>query len=337
MSDDSLSLQVIDGLSRELSARINNSLNNLKEDKDAYSPATWKMVNHCWGRWATFCRESGYLPLPVDIELLRTYLTRLFETLAASSVDAHLSAINFVQRNADLPSVTADSRVSLLMRRLRRDAVARRETTQQAIPLRLNDLRLVEVLYKSRDKMQLRRDITVLVTAYHTLLRESELARLRVCDISEGEQGTGIVYIAETKTNKSGQAEYRPLSRWGYRIVCEWIELAGLAGDDYLFCKVNRYGQPVKVTQPLSGVAIDAIFRRAYLALEGVPKEKERYSTWTGHSARVGAALDMAADGATTAQIMQAGGWAHENMVARYTRRAELADSAMIRLTRDLT
>ncbi len=41
---------------------------------------------------------------------------------------------------------------------------------------------------------------------------------------------------------------------------------------------------------------------------------------WSGHSARVGAARDMARAGVSIPEIMQAGGWTNVNIVMNYIR-----------------
>lgn len=324
---------LITGLTRELSHKISTNLLALEADKAAYSPATMSMVNHCWERWLDYCKESSINPLPVDIDLLRGYLRRLSRTLCVSSITSHLHAINFIQRNADLPSLTQNERITRLLKILRKEAVEKRETIDQALPMRLGDLRLLVALYDDKAVLQKQRDIALLVVAYHTLLREAEVSRLKVADIQDGEKGTGAVFVGRTKTSLSAEGEYRALSRWGLRIVRDWIAAANLEPDDYLFCKVSKDNKPIKATKPITGVAIDGIFRRAYLALGNEPLDTPRYATWTGHSARVGAALDMAANGIPVHQIMQAGGWKSPSMVMRYIRKLELADSAMIRLT----
>ncbi|WP_370554252.1 tyrosine-type recombinase/integrase [Edwardsiella tarda] len=323
----------INGLSQELSAKIATSLNELKSDERAYSAATWSMVRHCWGHWTLYCGRRACVPLPVNTSILRDYLLELSQSLAVNSVEAHLTAINFVQRNADLPSVTREGKITRAMRIIRRLAAERRETARQAIPMRFDDLRLLVLLYRGSDRLIKLRDMALLVTAYHTLLREAEVTRLKVRDIEDGEASTGAVYVAQTKTNVSGEAEYRVLSDWGLKIVRDWIKAAELSPDDYLFCKVNKHNQAVKVEKPLSGVSVDSIFARAYLALGNEPKDTDRYTVWSGHSARVGAALDLAASGASIPQIMQAGGWKSSNTVMGYIRRISLTDNPILKLT----
>ncbi|WP_336885691.1 hypothetical protein [Xenorhabdus sp. Sc-CR9] len=59
---------------------------------------------------------------------------------------------------------------------------------------------------------------------------------------------------------------------------------------------------------------------------------KGRYATWTGHSARVGAAQDMTEAGYGLAQIMHEGTWKKPETVLGYIRNIEAQKSVMIDL-----
>lgn len=73
---------------------------------------------------------------------------------------------------------------------------------------------------------------------------------------------------------------------------------------------------------------VENIFAKAWMELDlerlGIPR-------WSGHSARVGASQDLAADGYNTLEIMQAGRWTSERMVIRYCRDILAGESAMAR------
>lgn len=60
----------------------------------------------------------------------------------------------------------------------------------------------------------------------------------------------------------------------------------------------------------------------------------QRYG-WSGHSARVGAARDMARAGVSIPEIMQAGGWTNVNIVMNYIRNLDSETGAMVRLLED--
>ncbi len=60
-----------------------------------------------------------------------------------------------------------------------------------------------------------------------------------------------------------------------------------------------------------------------------------RGTGWSGHSARVGAARDMARAGVSIPEIMQAGGWTNVNIVMNYIRNLDSETGAMVRLLED--
>jgi hypothetical protein len=85
----------------------------------------------------------------------------------------------------------------------------------------------------------------------------------------------------------------------------------------------------------MSAPCLEDIYRRARQAAgETKPLEtnKGRYASWSGHSARVGAAQDMARKGISIAQIMQEGTWTQTQTVMRYIRMVEAHRGAMVTL-----
>lgn len=80
---------------------------------------------------------------------------------------------------------------------------------------------------------------------------------------------------------------------------------------------------------------LELIFSAAWKAVHGEKlaiENKGRYTTWTGHSARVGAAQDMTENGYSLAQIMHEGTWRKAETVLGYIRNIEAKNSVMIDL-----
>lgn len=59
---------------------------------------------------------------------------------------------------------------------------------------------------------------------------------------------------------------------------------------------------------------------------------KNHYCRWSGHSIRVGAAINMAPKKYSTAQIMQEGTWKKAETVMRYIRHIDAHAGAMVDL-----
>ena len=75
----------------------------------------------------------------------------------------------------------------------------------------------------------------------------------------------------------------------------------------------------------LSAEAVRAIFRRRAAAVDAIT------GSVSGHSFRVGSAQDLARDGASIAELQQAGGWKSESMPGRYVKRETAARGPVAR------
>nr|WP_233341613.1 tyrosine-type recombinase/integrase [Escherichia coli]UGK56231.1 hypothetical protein [Escherichia coli]UGK56623.1 hypothetical protein [Escherichia coli] len=56
---------------------------------------------------------------------------------------------------------------------------------------------------------------------------------------------------------------------------------------------------------------------------------------WTGHSVRVGGAIELANAGYTHLQIMEMGNWSNPEMVSRYIRNIDAGKKAMTKFMRE--
>lgn len=125
----------------------------------------------------------------------------------------------------------------------------------------------------------------MILVAYDTGARRSELEALAVANLTFDDDGSGTVLIATSKTDQEGQGSIRYLSQQTIRAVREWLDASRVA-DGPLFRSVPRIGTEPK---PLDGDAIYRIFRamarRAGIDLASVG----------GHSLRVGMAQDTVA------------------------------------------
>lgn len=144
--------------------------------------------------------------------------------------------------------------------------------------------------------------------------------------------------MSYTKTIVQTGGLIKSLSSQSSRRLSEWLSVSGISTepDAFLFCPVHRSGSAtLSLTRPLSTPAIEFIFTQAWRTIgtaEIITPNKGRYVTWTGHSARVGAAQDMASRGYAVAQIMQEGTWKKPETLMRYIRNLQAHEGAMVDL-----
>lgn len=331
------------GVNRNLPVQVANGdiieqLQAFVQDKEAFSTNTWRQllsVMRLCNRWAS---EHGRCFLPMSETDLRDYLTYLqVNGRASSTISTHASLIAMLHRNAGLVPPTSSPVISRAMKKINRVAVITGERTGQAIPFRYQDLMKLDVLWMQSKQLRELRNLAFLHVAYSTLLRVSELARLRVGDISRSEDGRIILDVGWTKTIVQTGGLIKALSALSTERLTEWLSVAGLweQPDAFLFCPVHRSNKAtLSVHKPLSLPALETIFEEAWrVAGHGQPRaNKNRYLGWSGHSARVGAAQDLARHGYSVAQIMQEGTWKKPETLMRYIRNVDAHNGAMIDL-----
>jgi integrase len=154
--------------------------------------------------------------------------------------------------------------------------------------------------------MRADRERAMLCVAYETMARRSELVALEVRDIEFLPNGTGQALIRRGKADAEWQGRVAYLSRETVRWLTVWLEHAKIE-EGALFRRLVGSG---KIGGALNPGRIAPIFKRVAQWI-GMP---ERFvAEVSGHSTRVGAALDI-----DLAAITQAGGWKSTRMPLQY-------------------
>lgn len=307
---------------------VANNLRKFLTDKAAYSENTFRDLLAVIRKWAVWCNDRDAAYLPIDPDLAREYFIEMHECeLASSTIDKHYAMMNMLCREAGLPGLKDNNDLKRALKMIRRESVMKGERTGQAIPFRLQDLHLLDHLMGKSDKLADQRNLAFLFVAYNTLTRLSEISRIRVRDLEIRENGHVVIDLSHTKTIVTAAGVVKHLSKVAARQLLHWLTLSGLADkpDAIVFGPVRHNNTAGVSDKPMSAPATEKIFKDAWDLLGKQPENgnKGRYTKWSGHSARVGAAIDMAERDATMTQIMQEGTWRDPQTVMRYLRRSE--------------
>ncbi|MXP61343.1 tyrosine-type recombinase/integrase [Pantoea sp. Taur] len=318
---------------------IAERLREFVQDREAFSDNTWNQllsVMRIGSRWAD---EHGRSFLPMSPADLRDYLLWLQASgRASSTISTHAALISMLHRNAGLVPPNRSPQVFRAVKKINRTAVIAGERAGQAVPFRIGDLLSLDARWSDSERLQELRDLTFLHVAYATLLRISELGRLRVRDISRAPDGRIVLDVAWTKTIVMTGGLIKGLGDLSSQRLTEWLTVSGLIAepDAFIFSPVHRTNRArVEAKRPLSTRALEDIFARAWQeagAGQDMKPNKNRYRGWSGHSTRVGAAIDMATKKYSTAQIMQEGTWKKAETVMRYIRHVDAHAGAMVDL-----
>ncbi|QGY32507.1 tyrosine-type recombinase/integrase [Pantoea cypripedii] len=316
---------------------IADRLREFVRDREAFSSNTWNQllsVMRICSRWAA---EHGRCFLPMSPADLRDYLHNLQSIgRASSTIGTHAALISMLHRNAGLVPPGTSPLIFRAVKKINRTAVISGERAGQAIPFRIGDLLTLDRKWTGSSRLMQIRDLAFLHVAYATLLRLSELGRLRVRDVARAADGRIILDVAWTKTIVMTGGLIKALGELSSQRLTEWLTISGLISepDAFIFGPVHRSNKATVITaEPLSTRALEDIFIRAWREAgpeHGARPNKNRYRGWTGHSTRVGAAVDMAAKKYSTAQIMQEGTWKKPETVMRYIRHVDAHSGAMV-------
>ena len=169
------------------------------------------------------------------------------------------------------------------------------------------------------------RDAALLAVASDGLLRVSEVAALDVGDVQAEADGSGRLFVGESKTDQEGQGAVLYLGALTVTRVNAWLAAAGHQ-DGPLFRRVRRGGRVEG--DPGRRLSVNAIrqiirSRAAAVGIEG------RVS---GHSLRVGGAQSLAAGGTSLVEMQTAGRWQSPAMPGHYARGQLAARGAVARV-----
>ena len=321
---------------------IDNLLKRFYEDKDRYRTNSWKALDYLWNTFVNWCQNKNYTPIPASAFVVEQFFATEENKYKANTLALFLWAISTIHRAAGVPNPTDTELAKHRLKSIRKRKVEKAEFTEQVSAFRENHLELLIGDWRNSNKSILRRDLALLCTSYETLLRESELTRIKFEHITINSKGCAVITIPVTKTNHSGNPDVVTVSPQCTHIISEYLECVGLdfEGSNYLFKRLHANGSllnesflnGLKPVKPITGKTVDYIFGKAWDHLtttyQGLMRNVPK---WSGHSARVGACQDLLQSGYNPLQVQQAGRWSSIEMVYRYGRDILSEESAMFR------
>jgi len=277
----------------------------------AYAPSTLRAYRADFNHFIHFCRDRNANALPSHPKLVVQYICKLTDSGRSSAsirrVLCGLSAIHKLNRFDD---PTKDPDVALEMRRMHRK-LGRSSNQARGI----NADTLEKMLSATDDSIRGIRDRALLLLAYDTLCRRSELVSLQVNDVKINSKNgieTSSILLRKSKTDQDSAGKWLHLNQRAHRALMEWMKELP-KGQEYLVVGIDRGGR-ISLSSLGSG-QVNRIYKRIArdagldkLTIEGI----------SGHSMRVGAAQDLLNSGASMPIIMQRGRWSKTDTVMRY-------------------
>ena len=283
-------------------------LKTLIKIEGAYAPSTIRAYKSNFEKFMEFCDNEGVKALPAERVNVASYIQHLAESkLRSASIRIAVASISAMHRLNEVYDPTTHPDVKIEMRRMHRKLG---RESQQAEGI--NSALLRQMINATDDSLMGIRDRALLLTAYDTMCRRSELVSLSMKDLIINHQDLSLkIKLRRSKTDQDGLGRWLHLSKEAQAAILSWVDVANIV-EGKLFRGVI-HGQ--RIADNLSASQINRIFKR--LARKS-KADRSVVKHISGHSMRVGAAQDLLISGASLPMIMQRGRWSKADTVMRY-------------------
>jgi site-specific recombinase XerD len=283
-------------------------IKTVEKIEGAYAPSTIRAYRSNFEVFIKYCDENNFTALPANPETVAQYIRRLSDGhLKSSSIKIAVASIAAIHNLNSIIDPTRHPDVKIEMRRMYR-ILGRHAKQAYGINKDLLD-KMVAVTDHSLRGI---RDRAILLVAYDSLCRRSELVSLEFEDLVFNSNDESLkLKLRKSKTDPHGIGKNLYLSDEAQNALKEWINKSKISsGKIFRAITANR-----KIKGSLSSSHIGRIFkRRAYESK--VDQKIIKYIS--SHSARVGAAQDLLASGASLPILMTRGRWTKTDTVMRY-------------------
>ena len=298
--------------SSELNFKARAALAETLERIDgAYAPASIRAYKADFNELIHFCDEEEEGALPTHPQTIANFIVKMSNGKRSSAsirrAVAGIATIHKLNRHQD---PTKDPDVVLEMRRMHRKLG--RSSNQAGS---INADTLDRLLLATDDSIRGIRDRALLLVAYDTLCRRSELVSLQVKDVKINMKNgikTSSILLRKSKTDQDSTGKWLHLSPRAHLALVEWMKELP-EGQENLIVGIDRGGRISRSS--LNSGQVNRIYKQIArdagldeLVIEGI----------SGHSMRVGAAQDLLNSGASMPIIMQRGRWSKTDTVMRY-------------------
>ena len=277
----------------------------------AYAPSTIRAYRADFNDFIHFCHDRNANTLPAQPVLVVQYICKLTDSgRSSASIRRALCGLSAIHRLNRFEDPTKDPDVTLEMRRMHRKLG---RSSKQAGGINADTLE--KLLLATEDSIRGIRDRALLIVAYDTLCRRSELVSLQVKDIKVNIKDgieTSSILLRKSKTDQDSRGTWLHLTQRAHLALAEWIKELP-EGQEYLMVGIDRGGR-ISLSNLGSG-QVNRIYKRIAM---NAGLDESVVKGISGHSMRVGAAQDLLNSGASMPIIMRRGRWQKTDTVMRY-------------------
>ena len=291
---------------------MNNTARNclqatIKKIEGAYAPATIRAYKSNFENFIRFCDENNTTALPASSEIVASYIKKLSSHIKSSSIKIAVASIAALHNLNSLNDPTQTPNVKIEMRRMYR-TLGRYAKQAYGINKDLLD----KMVSATDNSLRGIRDKAILLVAYDSLCRRSELVSLEFEDLIINSNDESLkLKLRKSKTDPHGIGKNLYLSNKSQLALKERIVKSKISSGK-VFRAITTTG---KIKDSLHPSHVGRIYKKiAQLSMI----DESIIKNISGHSMRIGCAQDLMLSGTGLPMIMVRGRWSKTDTVMRY-------------------
>lgn len=270
----------------------------------AFAENTIRAYKSDFNHFSQWCSNNNLDSLKTTGDDWKDYIEYCAENLSTATVRRRIDSLSSIFKLASLQCHADHPEVVLALKRMHRK---KGRAQKQAEPLTKHARD--KLLAVCTDDTRGMRNRVLLMLGYETMRRRSELCNFRFENLQIMPNGKKAIFMTKSKTDQYGHGKLLPISDELFELLSDWEKIVG---SGYILRGINQH---LQFTKQLSPATINRILKQ--LQQEADLKLNQELS---GHSFRVGRALDLLMEGEPLEKIMLRGGWRSESTTMRYLR-----------------
>jgi site-specific recombinase XerD len=272
----------------------------------AFAKNTIRAYRSDFIQYQTWCSQNNIDSIPATAEAMAQYVDYLATIRKSATIRRRINSLGTVLKLSKHYDPTNQPEVILAIKRMHRK-IGR--VQQQATPL--TKPLLNQLLSNCDNSGRGLRNQVLLRLGYETMRRRSELCAFKFEDICKGANGKPAIRLNFSKTDQFGTGKILPISQELFDLLEKWRRM--IRDEGYILRSINRHGH---IGGNLNPASVGIILKTLQKGLKFGPNKQPL----SGHSFRVGAALDLLEQGEPLERIMLKGGWQTDSNAMKYLR-----------------
>jgi integrase len=276
-----------------------------------YSHNSLLSMTNDWNRFVDFCLLKKVCALPASTTAVRLFLEKQSQERKYATLKRMGITIGLVHRFHEYADPCNHRQVKMLLAQLRLD---KKGDAKQANAFNASHLKEIQNNLDSDSSLKQLRDTAILSVMFECAMKRSELRVLQFAQLDlELDNCTHVTVKLLDQNYALSKVSSEILKRW----VCMLPELHGP-----VFRRIDKHGNIGE--GELDASSVYRVFRNVELLLNVSTQ-------FTGQSARVGAAKELAKQGYGVQDITDFGRWVSPAMPAQYLGKQVLADNERLK------